>query len=153
MTDHDTPMTDDHYDRLTDPGEYAADRPTHEFTLTDRVADGDSPPHERGPMRAVEFPPLTAAEAEIPTGETVADVNPNHPANAPVVRTVYESYLDSYIGRDRWREWADDDPSAFLAELRAFTNEWRLPLRTYDYPATRLVAFDPDRDGPDEVDA
>lgn len=112
--------------------------PMATFSIGDLVADRDAAdgPHmvvldpDRGQADAVYIPAL---------GATVAAVNPEHPADAPVVECVHVEWLDRHAG-DRWEEWRG--PS-FADRLQSYVRQWRIPLTTYDYPADRLELVDP----------
>lgn len=74
---------------------------------------------------------------------TVAAVNPDHPPADRVVSCVPTTWLDQHAG-GRWTDWAG--PS-FPRKLRAFVDEWRIPLRAYDYPESRLESVDAQGEG------
>lgn len=69
--------------------------------------------------------------------ENVAKLNPEYPADDPVVTVVFESYLNSMFP-DEWTEWRDDDPETFERRIRECGREWGIPRATYDYPESRL---------------
>lgn len=69
---------------------------------------------------------------------TVADVNPDHPRADRVVSCVPTTWLEHHAGQ----QWTDWDRTSFPAKLRAFVDEWRIPLRAYDYPESRLEPVD-----------
>ena len=63
------------------------------------------------------------------TGKTIAEHNPEEPADAPVVDVVYKGALEERWG-DRWQEWT----ASWLTYKVG--NE---AMRTYGFPVTRLL--------------
>lgn len=78
-------------------------------------------------------------------GASVAEANPEYPPGDRVVRCVMVPWLDRHVGDD-WRNWP---AASFGARLEGFVEEWRIPLRAYDYPESRLAPVSTDeRPGP-----
>ena len=85
------------------------------FDLDDRVVDIDQHEDQRSAGRVVDVPGATAAEQRVQgTGKTVADFNPDHPPDAPVVGIQFERAGGEIGGQ------------------------------TYHYPTTRLEPIDED---------
>lgn len=62
-----------------------------DLEVGDRVVDRDQPGEQRSPAVVVELPEKTAEEFTIEAvGETVADLNPDHPGDAPVIGVRFE---------------------------------------------------------------
>lgn len=117
------------------------------FDVGDAVIDTEVDDPER--MYVVDPARGTADEIYIEALEgTVADVNPDYPADDPVVSCIHESWLRHNVG-ERWHDWRDED---FADRLRAFAAEWSLSLKTYDYPEHRLAPADGDHDDADAPD-
>jgi hypothetical protein len=110
------------------------------FEAGDRVTDNDEF-GTRKPLRVLEVLEEPAADHDIPAvGETVAALNPDHPAAAPVVAAVFETNLESTI--TPWRDALDDpDAEHFGAAVESFCEEWGVSIKSYHYPATRLVPY------------
>lgn len=99
----------------------------------DVVVDGDADPDERGEMRVLRVTDTPACDYEFKAGETVAEDNPDHPADAAVVEVVFEATLDHRV--PGWREW----PARELRErLDDYCGDWGVPVRAYAYPRGRL---------------
>jgi hypothetical protein len=85
------------------------------FELDDRVVDIDQHEDQRSAGRVVDIPGATADEQRVQgTGKTVADFNPDHPPDAPVVGIQFERARGEIGGQ------------------------------TYHYPTTRLEPIDED---------
>lgn len=102
--------------------------------VTDREDDDADPmlvlDPNVGPADQVDIDDLNA---------TVADVNEHYPADDPVVRVVFVSWLDRHV--PGWTDWRTD--RQFAETLRDYADDWGVPLETYDYPESRLcVAVD-----------
>lgn len=67
---------------------------------------------------------------------TVAELNPDYPPQDPVVRVVYVEWLDQHV--PSWGDWVDSQ--LFVQKLRNYADEWSVPLRTYDFPESRLAS-------------
>lgn len=77
---------------------------------------------------------LTAEDQHVAaTGKSIAEHNPEHPADAPTVGLVYKDALVERWG-EAWQDW----PASYLAFRMG--NEG---MRAYDFPVTRL-AFGPE---------
>jgi ribonuclease HI len=101
---------------------------THSFACGDAVIDRDD--DSDSPSRAVVIacPDITCEDWTVPgTGQTVADYNPDHPADDSVVTIAFLSDID------QWDDWRDTDPTD-LAEGVHSRN-----IRSYSYPASRLA--------------
>jgi ribonuclease HI len=101
---------------------------THSFacgdTVIDRDDDSDSPSH----AVVIACPDVTCDEWTVPgTGKTVADYNPDHPANDLVVTIAFRTDLA------QWDDWQDTDPTELAAAVH------RRNIRSYSYPASRLT--------------
>lgn len=113
------------------------------FDIGDRVVDlrADEPE----PMYVLDPDRGRANEIYIDALEaTVAEVNPEYPADDRVVACVHRSWLEHNVG-DRWETWRDD---RFAARLREFADEWSLSIRSYDYPESRLAFAEEEPAGP-----
>ena len=80
-------------------------------------------------LRVVARTPHQASESRIAAiGQTVAEVNPDYPADDPVYICVYESTLDERFGA-KWQGWG----GAYLAFMVG-----NYGLQTYSFPGSRL---------------
>lgn len=104
--------------------------------VADREQDGKH-------LRVLARTPHAAEESTIAaTGTTVAEENPDYPADDPVVVAAYETNLDESFG-ERWPEW----PASYLAFMAG-----NYGIRTYSFPEQRL-APEPERETDSEADA
>lgn len=98
--------------------------------VTDRTDDG------RPSMRVLYAREETADEVYIEAiGATVHEVNRDCDPQEPVYQVVFESDLDSLV--PDWEDWPE---RAIQSRLKAFCLEWKVPVRSYAYPSSRLVA-------------
>jgi len=65
------------------------------------------------------------------TGQTIAEHNPEHPEDAPVVGVVFKGALRERY-EDRWEEWLTEEPEWLV--FRAGNDG----MKVYEYPVTRL---------------
>lgn len=80
-------------------------------------------------LRVVARTPRTAEDSRIAAiGKTVAEVNPDYPADDPVYIAIYESHLDERFDA-RWQDWS----GAYLA-----FQVGNHGLQTYSFPGGRL---------------
>ena len=108
-------------------------RSTPKFATGDTVIDRDD--DEPDPMLVVDPDKGAADTVHIETlSKTVAAVNPKYETDDRVVECVPRPWLDRHVG-ERWADWQRD---RFGAELEAYANQWRIPVRTYYYPEARL---------------
>lgn len=108
------------------------------FVIGDRVVDRETDLEDEEPARFARVRSVVGQPArvhDIPAlGKTVAEVNPDYPADDPVVRVVFEDGLRRYVPVD-WESWAPED---FGKRLRAYEVTWSVSVPTYSYPASRL---------------
>lgn len=99
-------------------------RTADDFAIGDAVLDAedDAPT----PATVVNLPPVTCDDWRV-GDETVADHNPDHPADAEVVVVAFDDHLDEYAP-----EW-DGDAPLVLAETDVYY---------YAFPPTRLRPAD-----------
>ena len=98
-------------------------------------------------LRVVTIPtrddePIRADEYTLESlGERVSDLNPDHPADSPIVTVVYESDLDRRTDPEGWRAAVRNDSLAqYLAD---YADEWQVSVMRYTFPSDRLhVAAD-----------
>ena len=116
-------------DAQTDPEaeNESTDSPTAPFEIGDLVADREPADGNANTAVVVNCPPTPANEWTAYPGTTVAEDNPDHPEDAPVVVIVYRSELEKFDA-----DWADRDDPYPLAEFNEFG------LSYYSFPATRL---------------
>lgn len=122
------------------------------FDIGDLVVDIDEKPDHRDPARVMRFPGERADEfviERIGDGTTVADTNPEYPADDPVVGICFEKWLkrqDETYDRLAGRVWeqARSPESESTAEgfAEQFIDEHRDALIVYAFPASRLQAVD-----------
>ena len=86
-----------------------------------------------GRMRVLRVLGVRADEYEIWPGTTVAEYDPRSDPADRVVEVVFEGELDRRV--PGWREWAPED---LPEKLRAYHEEWRVDVRTYAYPSSRI---------------
>jgi hypothetical protein len=114
-----------------------------DFSPGDVVFDRDD--DEADPALVVNcIPGASADEWDVPGDQTVAETNPNYPADASVIAVVFEETFD-----DNAVEWNREEPIA-LTELNDS------PMDYYSFPAPRLVRDGERSDGfesPDESDS
>jgi hypothetical protein len=97
-----------------------------DFAPGDVVLDRDD--DEADPALVVNcIPGATADEWDVPGDQTVAEANPDYPADASVIAVVFEAKFD-----DDALEWNREEPIAFT-ELNDS------PMKCYAFPAPRLV--------------
>lgn len=68
---------------------------------------------------------------------SVSELNPDYPEDDEVVETVYESWLDHHV--PMWDEW---ESKKLAKELQHYSKTWNVPVRSYYYPASRLLKLD-----------
>jgi hypothetical protein len=119
--------------------EPAEDRRTaDDYAIGDAVLDAED--DDPTPATVVNLPPVTCEEWQV-GNQTVADHNPDHPADAEIVVVAFDDDLAEYAP-----EWGGDAPLS-LAETDVYV---------YAFPPTRLCLrheeeADPE-DGPDGED-
>lgn len=90
-----------------------------------------------------------AAEVDVPARDaTVAELNPSFSSTDRVVSCVHVDWLQRNVG-DRWEAWPRAE---FVDRLASFTAEWRLQIRSYDYPERRLQRLAPEESGQSTID-
>lgn len=97
----------------------------------DRVQDRDD--DDPIPMRVLAVHRSRAKDVEIDDDQTVADVNPDYPDDARVVKCVFEGHLDRMV--PEWDDWPADELNQRLYE---YGEEWGVWVPTYHYPVPRL---------------
>lgn len=103
------------------------------FEIGDSVIDRDA--DDPDVMRILDLNVGEARNVEIEElGKSVYEVNPKYPANDSVVKTVYETWLDSYV--PSWEDWPKNELNNRLYE---YSRKWDVPLNSYYYPKSRLV--------------
>lgn len=115
------------------------------FAPGDIVVDGAADPDDRNPAVVMEhrrdsdgdLVPAWAAPIPAMDGKTVAEANPEYDMNDAVAIVAFADTLDRTIG-GRWIPWADTGGPEFMQAIRDFADEWGIPLKTYDYPESRL---------------
>lgn len=106
-----------------------------DFEQGDRVVDRDDESDGRDPAVVIELPTDPAYAYEIEAiNASVADVNPDYPASAPVATVAFVSALDKITN---WRV-------AAAGALPAVCEEWG--VQTYAYPVPRLAREEGDRE-------
>ena len=95
-------------------------RTAADYAIGDAVLDAED--DDPTPATVVNLPPLTCEEWDV-GDETVADHNPDHPADAEIVVVAFDDDLAEYAP-----EWDGDAPLS-LAET---------DVRVYAFPPTRL---------------
>jgi hypothetical protein len=97
-----------------------------DFSPGDVVLDRDD--NNANPALVVNcIPGASADEWDVPGDQTVAEANPDYPADASVIAVVFEEDFD-----DEALEWNREEPIAFM-ELNDS------PMKYYSFPAPRLV--------------
>lgn len=127
-------------------GDLVVDKETcdTEPTETDEtgVADGLAFRHttETSPAIVVREGRARACDVFIDGDTRIADVDSNrgYPADAPLVTVVFVGALDRTV--NNWRQ--DWEPHTLDWRLDEFKAEWGVHVKTYDYPAGRLVHAD-----------
>lgn len=117
-------------------GEVATGQPSP-FAPGDRVCDEQDPEGV-----AIVLDPAVGRCDEVTvtgTDSTVAAFagNGDYPSDDPVVRVVYEVWLDRHS--PGWRDQSAEEIPRWLA---TYTSKWQIPKQTYDYPASRLRPVD-----------
>ena len=87
------------------------------------------------PMYVLVVSNVKAAEKEVHSNKTVADMNEKYPEDDRVVRVAYESGLDDAYGT-AWRKHIFDDLPAWVEQTRQRTGSYP---QVYDFPESRLV--------------
>lgn len=106
------------------------------LTVGDRVTDADQ---QRSPAQVVELPGTTAAEHEIPAiDQTVAEANPDHPPDAPVVGIKFERRRDGVPAGPTYHYPA--------SRLKPVSNEWEPPEPKTDAQLEREETIEQNRD-------
>lgn len=96
----------------------------------------------------------TAADHVIPEsaliepGTTVADLNPEFPADDPVIIVAFLPEIKRTV--PHWERLPfGDDPDVLAKVFDAYEAQWSVEPTTYAYPASRLRPHDPDHDHDD----
>jgi ribonuclease HI len=115
----------------------------HSFACGDRVIDRDDDSNSPSQAVVIACPDVLCDDWTVPgTGQTVADYNPDYPADDLVVTIAFLGDLA------QWDDWRDAEPTDLAAEIH------RRNLRSYSYPASRLVhaaSADSTTDSPSEA--
>lgn len=90
--------------------------------------------------------------SSIAAGQTVADLNPDYPADDDVITVAFMADVKRTV--PHWRRLPfDDDPDVLRRAFDAYESQWSVGPNTYDYPSTRLRQYDgekyADYTGPD----
>jgi hypothetical protein len=115
-------------DRLKTTTERTVQYVRRPFDIVETVADRDR--NNPKPAIVVNCPPQTVDECIAYTNTTVAEDNPDYPADAPVIVVVYRHDLAEFDPN-----WPDHDGPFSLAEL----NE--AGVSHYSFPAPRLTSL------------
>jgi hypothetical protein len=110
-----------------------------EYEVGEAVKDATQPTDEAGTCRVLDPDAGRADAVRVgTTGKTVSEFagNEDYPADGRVVTVVYESDLNSNIVG--WEEWTEDKRTDLAEFVAAFSEDWSVAIKTYDYPEGRL---------------
>jgi ribonuclease HI len=98
------------------------------FTPGDHVVDRDDDSDSPSQAVVIACPDVICDDWTVPgTAQTVADYNPDYPADDPVVSIAFLTDLA------RWDGWQDGDPADLSSGVHSHD------IRAYTYPASRLT--------------